>query len=230
MLTRRERLRSATVAEIKDHARRLLVAGGSAAISLRAIAREMGMTAPALYRYFPSLDKLVMGLAEDLFGELTAAVEQARRPDDPPLDQLVTMARAFRAWALAHPAEFGLLFGNPVPGVARFEDDCVTLDHAGARFGQPFLTAFAQLFAGPAADLPTTPAGSLLEPHLGRFSALNQVALPATVVQTYLSAWARLYGIVALEVFGHIRWAIDDASVLFEAELAAFVAEFSALG
>ena len=68
--SRRERIRTATVAEIKALARRLLVGGGLAAISLRAIARDMGMTAPAIYRYFPSLDALVAELTEDLYDEL----------------------------------------------------------------------------------------------------------------------------------------------------------------
>src|SRR5688572_27661487 len=76
--TRRERIRSATVAEIKDHARQLLGSGGPPAISLRAIAREMGMTAPAIYRYFPSLDALVVDLVEDLYDELRLAVEAVR--------------------------------------------------------------------------------------------------------------------------------------------------------
>src|SRR5258705_7881123 len=76
--TRRERLRTATVAEIKDHGRRLLTNGGPTAISLRAIARDMGMTAPAIYRYFPSLEALVHELTEDLYDELRENIEAAR--------------------------------------------------------------------------------------------------------------------------------------------------------
>jgi AcrR family transcriptional regulator len=233
LLTRRERLRTATVAEIKAFARQLLVAGGPPAISLRAIAREMGMTAPAIYRYFPSLDALVAGLTEDLYGELTAAVEAARVPRQATLDQLLEMARAFRRWSLAHPAEFGLLFGNPVPGVTRFEEDCLSPDHAGARFGAPFLEAFATLHRDGRSPQASTGDASrdvtgrgLTEEQFAPFTASGGVALPPPVVHAYLSAWARLYGLVALEVFGHMRWALQDTSALFEVELAAFVDEF----
>src|SRR5258705_8953695 len=145
--TRRERLRTATVAEIKSFGRQLLTSGGSPAISLRAIARDMGMTAPAIYRYFPSLDALVLELTEDLYDELGESIEAARgtMPADDPLTQLAEMARAFRRWSIAHPAEFGLMFGNPVPGVAQFEDGCLSPDHAGARLGALFLAALADL-------------------------------------------------------------------------------------
>src|SRR6476661_94588 len=92
--TRRERLRTATVAEIKDLARRLLVSGGPTAISLRAIARDMGMTAPAIYRYFPSLDALVQEVVEDLYNEARLAIEAVRDAAAPPAEQLIEMARA----------------------------------------------------------------------------------------------------------------------------------------
>src|ERR1700755_2544603 len=109
--TRRERLRTATVAEIKDHGRRLLNSGGSSAVSLRAIARDMGMTAPAIYRYFPSLDALVHELTEDLYDELREHIEAARDPlpSTQPVTQLAAMAREFRRWCLAHPPEFLLM-------------------------------------------------------------------------------------------------------------------------
>jgi len=234
--TRRERLRTATVAEIKDLARRLLVTGGPTAISLRAIAREMGMTAPAIYRYFPSLDALVVELTEDLYDELRESIEAARDgcPADgsaaeaSPLAQLAEMARAFRRWSIAHPAEFGLMFGNPVPGVATFEDGCVTPDHAGARFGAPFLAGFARVWQR--APFPTPPAALIearLGPHLAPYTAQHGTDLPVQVIYAYLSAWTRLYGLVAMEVFGHLQWAVTEVEPLFEVELAAFVAQLT---
>ena len=228
---RRERIRSATVAEIKNLARQLLVSGGPAAISLRAIARDMGMTAPAIYRYFPSLDALVGDLCEDLFDELREWVEAARDacPADEPLPRLTEMARAFRRWSVAHPAEFGLMFGSPVPGVTRYEADCVGPDHAGARFGAPFLQAFAEVWH--TSRFPTPPV-ELIEQKLGRYIAPHEVShgagLPVEVVYAYLSGWTRLYGLVAMEVFGHLGWAVTEVEPLFELELAAFVAQMSA--
>jgi AcrR family transcriptional regulator len=238
---RRERIRSATVAEIKSLARRLLVSGGPPAISLRAIARDMGMTAPAIYRYFPSLDALVRDLCEDLFDELREWTEAARDacPSDEPLPRLAEMARAFRRWSVAHPAEFGLMFGNPVPGVTSFEADCMGPDHAGARFGAPFLQAFAEVWQraqfGEAGEpnirhFPTPPV-ELIEEKLGRYIAPHEVShgsgLPVEVVYAYLSGWTRLYGLVAMEVFGHLGWAVTEVEPLFELELAAFVAQMS---
>jgi AcrR family transcriptional regulator len=228
--TRRERLRTATVAEIKDLARRLLGSGGPPAISLRAIARDMGMTAPAIYRYFPSLDALVLELTEDLFDELREAVEAARDActDGAPLPRLTEMARAFRRWSIANPAEFGLMFGNPIPGVAKFEESCFHPDHAGARFGAQFLAEVVRLWE--AAPFPTPPVEMLetkLAPSLLRYGAQPGPDVPIQVMYAYLSAWTRLYGLVAMEVFGHLRWAATGVEPLFEVELAAFAAQMS---
>lgn len=227
-LTRRERLRTATVAEIKDLARRLLVGGGPSAISLRAIARDMGMTAPAIYRYFPSLDALVAELTEDLYDELREAVEAAR--SGPPVEQLAAMARAFRRWCVGHPAEFGLMFGSPVPGVASFEVGCINPDHAGARFGAPFIAALSQLWQErPFRTPPVELIRASLGPYLSPYTELQHESdLPVQIIYVYLSAWTRLYGLVAMEVFGHLQWAVTTVEPLFELELTTFIAGLSA--
>src|SRR5690554_1483149 len=117
--SRRERLRAATIAEIKQAARRRLVDHGPAAISLRAIAREMGMTAPALYRYFPSLEALVTELVADLLDEMTDSMEAARdaEPEGDIRARLYAVTRAFREWAITHRPEFTLIFANPLPSL-----------------------------------------------------------------------------------------------------------------
>jgi AcrR family transcriptional regulator len=230
--TRRERLRAATVHEIKDAARGMLVTGGPQAISLRAIAREMGMTAPAIYRYFPSLDALIGELVDDLYDEIRRAVEEARdiEPDDG-RKQLTEMARAFRNWSIAHRAEFGLLFGTPVAEVATFEEDhCLDPEHSGHRFGAVFLGTFASLWHR--APFPTPPPETIaeglaasLEPY--RQAHGSDMDLPVEVMYLYLSGWTRLYGLVAMEVFGHMRWAMSDGSPLFETEVANFVRQLT---
>jgi AcrR family transcriptional regulator len=120
-LRRRDRVRAATVQEIKETARRVLVEQGSGGLSLRAVARDMGITAPALYRYFPSREDLLEHLIADLYDEVSAALERARDalPADDIAGRLLTVSRTFRAWALAHPAEFALLFGSPIKGFTR---------------------------------------------------------------------------------------------------------------
>ena len=216
--SRRDRQRSATVAEIKDTARRLLVTGGPAAISLRAIARDMGMTAPAIYRYFPSLDALVLAIVTDLFEELRASVEVAAKEhaEEPPLTRIAHMARAFRRWSRAHPAEFGLIFGNPMLGVTSFAAHCSPVNDAGARFGETFFTVLeehqaAHPIQGQLPELPELVFGRYIDTFGDRF--------PLPVIYLFVSAWTRLYGIVAMEVFGHLEWAMTDAEPLFELEL-----------
>jgi AcrR family transcriptional regulator len=226
--SRRERLRTATVTEIKDAARRLLVAGGPSAISLRAIARDMGMTAPAIYRYFPSLDALVGRLTADLYDELRRAIEAARDecPGDEPLQRLAVMAHGFRAWGRAHPAEFALMFGSPVPGVTVFEADSDEVLDAGTRFGAAFLDTMAELHAQrPFSAPPQEVLDEQLRDKLGPHVAAYGDRLPLAVVYVFLAAWTRLYGIVAMEVFGHLRWAMTDVEPLFEMELTRFVGD-----
>jgi AcrR family transcriptional regulator len=220
--TRRERLREGTAADIKRAARDLLVYGGPSAISLRAIARTLGMSAAALYRYFPSLEALIMDVAVDLYDELRSAVAAAAADDRDPTSQLVGMARAFRDWSRSHPAEFALIFGNPVPGVAELEEDCLSPDHPGAMLGAAFLEPFVALWhAGPAANRQAPDLGTSTAPLLG----VHGENVPPGALAAFLAGWTRLYGLVAMEVFGHLRWAVTDVGPLFESELGAFLRE-----
>src|SRR5215204_6485014 len=123
-LSRRDRLRADTVREIKETARRVLVDQGVDGLALRAVAREMGMSAPALYRYFDSREDLVENVVADLYDELSDVLEgvcDAAEPATPGV-QLMSAARAFRQWATTHRAEFGLLFGSAGEGVIAVED------------------------------------------------------------------------------------------------------------
>jgi AcrR family transcriptional regulator len=220
---RRERLRTATIAEIKGVARRLLVAGGAPAVSLRAIAREMGMTAPAIYRYFPGLDALIVELVADFYDELRVEVERAKAATTEPVAALQEMSRAFRRWSIGHPAEFTLVFGSPLPGVVRVDDEICEPDHAGARFGLPFMAAFFELWQQrPFRTPPREQIEARVIPYLKPYREKFGDNVPVEVIYTYLSAWTRLYGLVALEVFGHLHWAVTDAESLFEVEITSF--------
>jgi AcrR family transcriptional regulator len=238
--SRRERLRTATVTEIRQTARRLLVAGGPSAISLRAIAREMGMTAPAIYRYFPSLEALVTQVCADLVDELNAAIDAARAPlpPDRPAERLAAMARAFRGWSVGHRAEFSLMFGEPIPGAPGL--DARVADATGVpRLCDGFVEEFAALWRHHRfrVPLPEPGAARLARQLTDQFTALLTQRLapaapgahgagpepPMDVVYVLLSGWVRLYGMVAMEVFGHLSWAVTDAEGLFEAEIAAFL-------
>src|SRR5918997_4638613 len=110
-LSRRDRVRADTVREIKRTARRVLVEQGEQGLALRAVAREMGMTAPGLYRYFASREDLIEHVVADLYTELADRMEAACAAADPatPAQKLMAASRSFRRWAMAHRHEFGLL-------------------------------------------------------------------------------------------------------------------------
>jgi AcrR family transcriptional regulator len=228
-LSRRDRLRAATTQEIVQTARRLLIEQGSAAMSLRAIAREMGMTAPALYRYFSSLEELVHHVVAATFTELTGEIEaaisaaaaDAGAPAAPAQSvrstaiSLTTACRAFRGWAVAHPAEFGLLFGTPLPGVDLHHPD--PLADCGLSFGGVFLGLITDLWKIKAFEIPADDAiDPVLRPQLARYRELLGTDLPIGVLQTFLRSWVLLYGTVSLEVFGHLKFALEDSAPMFE--------------
>ncbi len=219
--TRRERLRGSTLDEILGVARRQLVAGGPTAISLRAIAREMGMTAPALYRYFESLDKLIEALVAACYDDLTAELEaeRDRHLDQPVGVRMIECSRAFRRWALAHAPEFSLLFGTPIPDVSTEPEGAS--EEAGRRFGAVFGAMFVELWATrPFA----VPADDEIEPRLAEGlrecrTKMGIGDLPLGAVLAYMSSWVKLYGAVTMEVFGHLKFATEDGEPLFELTL-----------
>jgi AcrR family transcriptional regulator len=214
--SRRERLRDATMAEIKATARRHLVASGPEALSLRAVARDMGLTAPALYRYVDSRDDLLTEVITELYDELTSSLEAAR--DEQPADavgpRLVAAGWALRSWALAHPTEFGLLFGSPVPGYDVASEG--VLDEAGRRFGMVFAALFAQLWEQrPFPCARTEDLDPQLARQLAAYAESLDSPLPPGAVKVFLECWVRLYGLVCMEVFGHLKFALDDAEPMF---------------
>lgn len=231
--SRRDRLRAATTKEIIQTARRLLVQHGAEAVSLRAIAREMGMTAPALYRYFGSHEELLRHVVADIFTEIAdhvrAAIQAAADAADPAGSQAESMAikmiagcRAFRAWALEHVPEFSMLFGSPIPGLEYLHQ--VNRDPAtdcGYEFGQLFLDLFGNLYRRRPFPIP---ADEDIQPGLGEqlanYRDLTKTDLPLGALQTFLRCWVLLYGTVSLEVFGHLQFALDDSAPMFELMLA----------
>lgn len=223
METRRDRLRAATVREITETARRILVEEGPEAVTLRAIAREMGMTAPALYRYFGSHGELLRHLVGELFNELTGELTAALRrvPEGDMSGKFLTASRRFRTWALAHPREYALLFGAPVRGIddqeqADFAEECAR------QFGWTFMALFLELWNKSPFPVPADDEiDPVLLPQLRRYrDDVVGVDLPLGVVQQFLKCWIRLQGGVSLEVFGHLEFALADAAPMFELMLA----------
>jgi AcrR family transcriptional regulator len=211
--TRRERVRAATEAEILATARDLLVTGGEESLTLREVGRRMGMTASALYRYVDGHAALVDRLTASLFDELVEALHTALphavqpRPERAGLDEvradLMTASHGFRRWAVAHPREFGLMFGRGDHDAG----DCPLATQAGERFGQVFVGLFAQAFEGP---LPPGDEGLLFSP------------LPPGIAEMFARGWIRLLGLVMVEVSGEYRhtYLTLDPEHVFEREMA----------
>lgn len=216
--SRRERLRAETLQEIQATARKMLVSEGWDGLSLRAIARAMGMSAPALYRYYASREDLIAAMVTALKYEMTAALEQARDAESGIAARLLAVGRAFRTWAVQHPAEFALVFTSAASGLDRPSTSAI--DEAGDRFGQVFGSLITELYLQKPFPIP---ADDEIEPALARELAAwcdgFPVPLPIGVSQVFLSCWIRLYGTVSMEVFGQLKFALSDASPMFEAEL-----------
>jgi AcrR family transcriptional regulator len=218
--TRRARLRAETTAEIKRVALELLAALGPEAISLRGIAREMGMTANAIYSYFPTRDDLVSTLINDLYTSWVGELEAARdaEPADDPARRLLAWADAFRAWALANPPGFRLVSGDRVPGYRAPEGG--PAPEAERRFctGLTGIVAAAWPQAGPRqsddayrwADFD----GDLVAMVRQRFPDL-----PPPAVALALRIWARMHGLVSLEIYGHLGGKTYEAGKVYRSEM-----------
>ena len=226
-LTRRDRMRAATMEEIAATARRLLVEQGPDSVSLRAIAREMGMTAPGLYRYYSSREELLRYVIATIFRELAADIRRAidetgRLPGhgDPAglALKMVAACREFRRWALNHKDEFSLLFGVPLPGLddGRFDiaEQCA-LEFAGT-FYALFLALWTKTHFPVPADAEIDPS---LRAQLARFRAVLRTEAPDGAILVFLRCWMLLYGAVSMEVFGHLGFALDDPAPMFELTL-----------
>jgi AcrR family transcriptional regulator len=220
-------VRAATTEEIKQTARRILVEHGPDALSLRAIAGEMGMTAPALYRYFDSRDELIKHVCADIFEELRDAIQDAINAASAASKgdmaaKVMAACWAFRDWSLGHSREFGLVFATPLPGLHVQQDEITA--KPGSEFGNTFFLLMLELWRKTGFEVP---AEDEIEPGLRvqlehYREGLAQLAegLPLGLLLVFLRCWVRLYGIVSLEVFGHLSFALDDARPMFELMLA----------
>ncbi|MFC5884135.1 TetR/AcrR family transcriptional regulator [Kitasatospora sp. CM 4170] len=217
---RRERLRAETTAEIKSAALELMATGGPDAITLRAIAREMGMTANAIYGYFATRDELVTTLINDVYTALADAVDAAWESSAAahPAVRISAWAHAFRAWALTNPEGFRLVYGDPVPGYRAPEGGAAPDAARRTCTGLAALAAAAwpharQHYAD--SDF----AWSDFDPGL-----LDKIRpafpdLPPAGVALALRLWGHLHGLVSLEIYGHLRGQLAHPDKLFEEEL-----------
>ncbi|MFF7354907.1 MULTISPECIES: TetR/AcrR family transcriptional regulator [Streptomyces] len=202
----RERYRAQVRAEIKERAWEQIASAGASALSLNAIAKRMGMSGPALYRYFDGRDELITELVRDAYRSLADTFGAASQDGA----DVAALAHALRGWALEDPQRYFLVYGTPVPGY-HAPDDITAI---ASEIMATLLDACAALPSdGPA---PAIPFDAHLEGH--RDWADGHPAPPA-VLRRALAFWTRLHGALSLELAGHFTGMGFDPAQLFAAEL-----------
>ncbi|MFB7862996.1 TetR/AcrR family transcriptional regulator [Streptomyces sp. NPDC056069] len=210
----RARARIEITAAIKDEARRQLAAEGAAKLSLRAVARELGMVSSALYRYFPSRDDLLTALIIDAYDAVGAAAEQAHAAAETAapgahLARWTAVCRAVRAWAVAHPHEYALIYGSPVPGYTAPQDTVGPASRTGLLLVSIARAAYRDKGVAPP-PLPAT-----LTDEAARLAADLGPDLPPALSVALVSAWAQLFGLISFEVFGQFNRVVEDREAFF---------------
>ena len=212
-------MRAELIQEIKDEARRQMAQEGASSLSLRAIARHLDMVSSGIYRYFKSRDELLTALIVDAYEAIGSAVEAAdehfERTDF--AGRWNACCHAVRDWALAHPHEYALIYGSPVPGYNAPEETnppasrvalaLVAIIHDAAEAGrlrEPFVVD--------------------MSPKMSKSAVAEAARLKATVfdgvsdgaVIRSLAAWTQLFGSVNFEVFGRLADIVEDVDALFD--------------
>jgi AcrR family transcriptional regulator len=200
----RERYRAQVREEVKRHAWAQIAGAGVTTLSLNAIAKEMGMSGPALYRYFSGRDELITELVRDAYRGLADTVRAAFEAGTTP----VALAAVIRKWALSDPHRYLLIYGTPVPGYHAPEE--ITA------ISNEILAVLLEVCAD-TDDRPKTPFDVLLSTNR-EWAA----ALPASspTVHRALSFWTRLQGVLSLELAGHFAPLGFDAGLLLAEEVA----------
>ncbi|MEV0640289.1 TetR/AcrR family transcriptional regulator [Streptomyces sp. NPDC050619] len=205
--TPRERYRTQVRTEIKERAWEQMAAAGASALSLNAIAKQMGMSGPALYRYFASRDDLITELIRDAYRSLADTFRRATSESESGAD-LAALAHALRGWALEDPQRYFLIYGTPVPGY-HAPDDVTAI-------ASEIMATLLDACAAIPSDTPVTPFAAHLEDH--RQWADGHPA-PSAALHRALTVWTRLHGVLSLELAGHFTGMGFDSVQLFTAEL-----------
>ena len=243
-LTRRERMRAETVAEIKASARSQLLELGPSGISLRAIARDVGVTPAALYRYFDNLDALLIELCCDLYDELIAETRAAMdaAPPEAHLERMKAWVWAFRAWSVGNRREFELMISYPegnsamsicaLPKYTGPEDiDPVTLksmEHAqlcGRELARFYKQTEGAGFEFGTVTLPEMSEGLAEELIESCSVMIIGERLPLSWVFAFTSAWVRVFGLVTMEAFGSLP-VRDNVDEFYKAQIKSMLRDF----
>jgi AcrR family transcriptional regulator len=226
----RARVRGELIQEIKAEARRQVAEAGGSALSLRAVARELGMVSSGIYRYFPSRDQLLTALIIDAYDDLGAGAEAAdatcKRNDF--AGRWRSVCHAVRDWALGHPNEYALTYGSPVPGYHAPQDTvgpasrstlvlAVILRDAGVAgaLHNPFRPEDRPALSTEAKAQAAGATQALPPPAHARAGTVELNDVPPDAVVRALTAWTQLFGFISFEIFGRFVGVVDDTDAVF---------------
>ncbi|MEU4871923.1 TetR/AcrR family transcriptional regulator [Streptomyces sp. NPDC021608] len=215
--TPRERYRAQVRAEIKQRAWEQIATAGASGLSLNAIAKQMGLSGPALYRYFAGRDELITALIRDAYRSLADAFRTAAAQGT----GLAGLAHTLRAWALDDPQRYFLVYGTPVPGY-HAPDDVTAL-------AAEIMTSLLDASAGVPSEAPAAPSDDPAAPFAARLEGLGPQwadghPAPPAALRRALAFWTRLHGVLSLELAGHFTGMGFDPAHLFAAELTTLTA------
>jgi AcrR family transcriptional regulator len=212
--TRRERIRTDTIAEIKAAALDQIAELGGPALSIRGVARAIGMSPAGLYRYYPGRDALLTDLIADAYNDLAGTVEGAIASSTSRefKTRFVTAVLAYRRWGLDNPNRFLLIFGTPIPGYVAPEGGPTV--EANRRMGQAFFGLAAEAWSRGRLEEPTTgrrptPGEKELAGEIGQMAP----GFPPRLISSLLGAWAEWHGLVTLEITRQLDWLYPDTEV-----------------
>jgi AcrR family transcriptional regulator len=214
--SKREANRAKVTAELMAAARSQLAQVGAAGLSLREVAREIGMVSSAVYRYVESRDDLLTQLIIEAYDELGAAAEgaSATHADRPDLERWTATAHAVRAWAIEHPHRYLLLYGSPVPGYAAPDDTVVP----GTRVTFALVGILRDADAGDRLARPASPVAidDALADEMTTLAGVTGADVdPATIVM-FLAAWTQMFGLIGFEITNQTRGIVEDHRALFD--------------
>ena len=214
-------------AAIKETARTQIAENGAATLSLRAIARELKITAPAIYNYFPSRDDLVTALIVDAYNSLRDAILTSQATAEvSQTERILESARAYRGWARAHPEEYSLIFGTPIPN---YHAPMEITGPAAAGSMAVIISVFDTAWRAGALHIEgiLTETPEMIQTWIDKF----EYSGPPEIIQITMASWAQIHGIVSLELNGHYTAFSEEVTIdsFFEIEIQAVLARIGML-
>jgi AcrR family transcriptional regulator len=215
----RERARQELLNEIKDLARTQLAEVGAAGLSLRQISRDLDLVSSAIYRYYPSRDELLTALIIDAFNALGSTAEtadaEAKARNKSPRQRWAAISNACRAWALAHPAEYALIYGSPVPG---YQAPLDTVSPA-SRLSTVLIGLLADEHASNPLHTTHEPIPRALRADLKKLLSDAGITIPEAVLVRGMTSWVQLLGLISFELFGHLNNVVNERDLFFELQM-----------